>query len=95
VPQSDLKSFASACVLAIVASTLGFGFVVSRVTSSQVYSTQFTAWFSIVVYFLGLLLALGAVVLAEASKSKEPPGPTEATPEDVRLLREIRDALKK
>lgn len=66
-----------------------------KVTTEAVY-LKWGEFVSAIINFIIVAFIMFLVIKAiNNSKKKEPPAPPVATPEDVVLLREIRDALKK
>jgi large conductance mechanosensitive channel len=82
-------------LMPIIGSLLGQSFD-SLSTNINGVPIQYGAFIQAVVNFLIIALFLFMVIKAmNAGKKKEEPAAPAATPEDITLLREIRDALKK
>jgi len=82
-------------IMPIIGSLIGQSFD-SMSTMVNGVNIQYGAFIQAVVNFIIIALFLFLVIKAmNASRKKEEPAAPAATPEDIVLLREIRDALKK
>lgn len=69
---------------------------VEAATKAGAVTLNYGMFINTIIVFLIVAFALFLLVKAyNQAKKSEPPAPPAATPEDVMLLREIRDALKK
>jgi large conductance mechanosensitive channel len=82
-------------LMPIIGSIVGKSFESLSATVNGV-NIQYGAFIQAVVNFLIIAFFLFLVIKAmNSTKKKEEPAPPPATPEDITLLREIRDALRK
>lgn len=77
-------------------ATAGPYATVEAATKAGAVTLNYGMFINTIIVFLIVAFALFLLVKAyNQAKKSEPPAPPAATPEDVLLLREIRDALKK